>query len=183
MKAFEYAVQVHGATKRKGTSIPYVSHLMAVSALVMENGGDDEQAIAALLHDVIEDGGPKHIEPIRANFGERVLSIVRACSDSESDPENKADWWRRKERYLAHLKDAPVEALLVSCADKVHNATAILEDYRRIGEKLWQRFNAGRDAQLRYYSALAALFAERLPGPLAERLRATVDTLLSEVSR
>lgn len=182
-KAFAYALQVHGAIERKGTTIPYVSHLMAVSALVMEYGGDEDQAIAALLHDAIEDGGPGHIEPIRSEFGERVLSIVRACSDSESEPEDKADSWQRKERYLAHLKDAPVDVLLVSCADKLHNSTTILEDHRRFGEQLWQRFNTKKDEQLRYYTALAAVFAERLPGPISSRLRATVDTLLSEVPR
>src|SRR5690606_28697568 len=137
-----YALALHGRHARKGTRIPYASHLLAVAALVLEDGGDEDYAIAALLHDAIDDQAASPAE-LRARFGERVARIVVACTDNEGDPE--PPWRVRKERYLAHIADAPADVRRVSCADKLHNARAILRDYRTEGEALWSRFNAGRD--------------------------------------
>ena len=156
--AFQFASVLHHAQTRKGTQIPYISHLMAVAALVLESGGDEDQAIAALLHDAVEDqGGLPTLETIRHLFGDRVANTVRECSDSESsDPNDKLPWHRRKQAYLEHLSIASPEALLVSVADKLHNARSILTEYRQIGDAIWSRFNkeASKADQLRYYRAL-----------------------------
>ncbi len=126
--AFQLASGLHHEQRRKGTEIPYISHLMSVAALVLEAGGDEDQAIAALLHDAMEDqGGPPTLETIRRLFGDRVAGIVKECSDSESEhPENKLPWHQRKQAYLAKLTAASPDALLVSVADKLHNARTIL---------------------------------------------------------
>ena len=160
---------LHRAHVRKQTAIPYVSHLLAVTALVLENGGDEEQAIAALLHDAVEDaGGQETLADIRAEFGDRVAGLVAALSDSDVTP--KPPWRARKERYLAHLADAPDEVLLISACDKVHNAGTIVEDLATIGPAVWERFSGGRDGTLWYFDALAATFARRGPQRLAARL-------------
>ena len=141
-EAFRYAHELHGNQKRKGTSIPYISHLMIVSALVIENGGTEDQAIGALLHDAAEDqGGTKTLNEVRRRFGDVVAEIVSDCTDSWT--EEKPDWQPRKEAYLAGLPAKPPRSLLVSLADKTHNAEAILFDYRVLGEALWERFNGG----------------------------------------
>ena len=125
-KALEYATVVHGGQPRKGTSVPYVSHLLAVCALVLEDGGDEDEAIAALLHDAVEDcGGQPRLEDIRWQFGDRVGDIVRACSDTDKTP--KPLWKERKTQYIAHARQASPEARRVSCADKLHNARSILQ--------------------------------------------------------
>src|SRR5215813_1280121 len=145
--ALLYATHVHGGQVRKGTSIPYVAHLLAVAATVLEYGGDEDLAIAALLHDSAEDqGGTARLEDVRNRFGERVAWIVEACSDSLADTakgERKAHWQQRKQAYIAHLQQADEDFLRVSLADKVHNARAILRDLRKpgIGEKIWGRFS------------------------------------------
>lgn len=146
-RALLYATHVHGGQVRKGTSTPYIAHLMAVAATVLEYGGDEDLAIAALLHDSVEDqGGKARLEDVRNRFGERVARIVEACSDSLADTaggERKAHWQERKEAYLAHLRAAGEDILRVSLADKVHNARAILRDLRKpdIGEEIWARFS------------------------------------------
>lgn len=171
--ALTYAAGLHRQQMRKGTDIPYVSHLLAVSALVIENGGDENQAIAGLLHDAAEDqGGAATLAAIRQLFGEDVAAIVADCTDAWGEP--KPPWRARKEAYLAALPQKPPRSLLVSLADKTHNARAILNDYRRIGDALWPRFAGGKDGTLWYYGALAAIFARALPGPLARELTENV---------
>lgn len=167
--AFLFAHSLHRTQVRKGTAIPYISYLMTVSALVIEHGGDEDQAIAALLHDGPEDqGGTATLAEIRGRFGERVAAIIADCTDAWVEP--KPDWRPRKEAYLAHLPEKPKESLLVSLADKTHNAEAILHDYREIGDALWPRFNGGDTGTRWYYSALAQAFAKIMPGRLANRL-------------
>jgi (p)ppGpp synthase/HD superfamily hydrolase len=167
--AFRYAHELHGDQTRKGTPIPYISHLMSVSALVIEHGGDEDQAIAALLHDGPEDqGGKETLEEIRRRFGEKVAGIVADCTDAWVEP--KPEWRTRKETYLAKLPKKPKDTLLVSLADKTHNAEAILFDYRVLGDALWPRFNGGAEGTRWYYSTLAEIFAQHMPGPLSDRL-------------
>ena len=174
-EAAELAFRLHAGQRRKGTSIPYIAHLMAVAALVLEHGGDEDQAIAALLHDAIEDCGPEHEAVIAARFGPRVAGIVRACTDAEVLP--KPPWRARKEAYIAHLDHAPREALLVSACDKLHNARAILADLRAEGPSVFDRFRGGREGTLWYYATLAERFAVLLPGRLARELAAEVAAL------
>ena len=166
------AFQIHADQLRKGTDIPYVSHLLAVAALVLEHGGDEEQACAALLHDAIEDGGAAWEAVIAGRFGSRVAGIVRACTDADTQP--KPPWRARKEAYLAHLETAPPDALLVSAADKLHNARAIAADLRTHGQAVFNRFTAGREGTLWHYGALSAAFLRRLPGALPRELAAAV---------
>lgn len=187
-QALDYARQAHVDDRRKGTDIPYLAHVLSVSAIVLEHGGDEDQAIAALLHDVAEDaGGEARLADITARFGDRVAAIVRHCSDSLcSDPTRKAPWWDRKVAYLLGLEQAPVEAVVVSAADKVHNALALGADYRAHGEALWARFNpdAGRAGQLWYQQRVATVVGDRLdadhPG-LADRLRLAAGALVEAV--
>jgi (p)ppGpp synthase/HD superfamily hydrolase len=168
-EAFRYAHELHGTQKRKGTSIPYISHLMIVSALVIENGGTEDQAIGALLHDAAEDqGGTATLEAVRVRFGDVVAEIVSDCTDAWDDP--KPLWKPRKEAYLATLRAKPPQSLLVSLADKTHNAEAILFDYRVLGEALWDRFNGGAVGTRWYYQSLANIFSEVMPGRLSDRL-------------
>src|SRR3954453_14188516 len=139
-QALATAQRLHGAQKRKGTDIPYVAHLIAVAGLVLEGGGDEDAAVAALLHDAVEDaGGPPTLAAIRAQFGEHVADVVAACSDTDEEP--KPPWRARKQAYLDHLRsdDLPDGALLVSLADKLHNARAIGADLRAHGAALWRR--------------------------------------------
>jgi (p)ppGpp synthase/HD superfamily hydrolase len=156
--ALAYAFQVHQMQMRKGSSIPYVSHLIAVTALVLEDGGDEDEAIAALLHDAVEDhGGLKTLEDIRFRFGDRVASIVDGCSDTYDDP--KPAWWERKNAYLERLMTASPEVLRVSTADKLHNARSLLSDLRRYGENdTWARFNGGKEGTLWYYHQLLNVY-------------------------
>ena len=148
---------------------------MAVAALVIEDGGDEDEAVAALLHDAVEDqGGAPTLALIRERFGTRVADIVEACSDTDETP--KPPWRERKAAHLAHLRDPalPDGAMRVSLADKLHNARAILGDLRA-GRDVFARFNAPREDQAWYYDALATTFAERAPGPMATELRRVVD--------
>lgn len=170
---------MHGGHRRLGTQIPYVAHLMIVAGLVLEDGGDETQAIAALLHDAVEDGGgPAVLDRIGAEFGAEVAAIVRACSDS-LDPGDTRSWRERKASYLAHLPDVVDEATLrVALADKVHNARSIVRDYRAEGHALWERFaNKTLDDQLWYYRALVQFFSTRHLGPLVEDLRRALAEL------
>jgi (p)ppGpp synthase/HD superfamily hydrolase len=182
-RALLYATHVHGGQVRKGTSIPYVAHLLAVAATVLEYGGDEDLAIAALLHDSVEDqGGKARLDDVRNRFGETVARIVEACSDSLADTakgERKAHWQERKENYIAHLREADEDILRVSLADKVHNARAILRDLRKpdIGEKIWSRFSQPKEQTLWYYRSLADTFSKLLPGQLSSELREIVEML------
>ena len=160
-----WAAQLHNGHLRKGTTIPYVSHLFAVASLVLEDGGTEDEAIAALLHDAVEDGKTT-LDAIGERFGAEVAAIVEACSDTVVNP--KPPWRERKERYVAHLYDeaTPAGALRVSAADKVHNARCILADFKAIGDELWSRFNVdaqSADAQLWYYENLVDAFTARRP--------------------
>jgi (p)ppGpp synthase/HD superfamily hydrolase len=177
-RALTEARRLHGGQRRKGTGIPYIAHLMSVAAIVLEDEGSEDEAIAALLHDVIEDVPGEGTEGfIREEFGDRVAEIVLACSDTTT-PEHKPPWRERKQRYLAHLETASPEVLRVSLADKLHNARAILYDLRAIGDALWVRFNAANAAdQLWYYRSLADVFGRRKPGPLADELQRVVDEI------
>jgi len=152
-----FAAQLHANQVRKGGSVPYVSHLLAVTSTVLDNGGDEEEAIAALLHDAIEDqGGKETREKIRQLFGDRVVDIVDGCTDADTLP--KPPWRWRKEKYLAHLRNAPPSVRLVSLADKLHNARSVLADYREMGDQVWERFKGGREGTLWYYHELKDIF-------------------------
>jgi (p)ppGpp synthase/HD superfamily hydrolase len=153
--------------------IAYISHLMTVSALVVEHGGDEDQAIGALLHDAAEDqGGVETLDAIKRRFGDVVAEIVSDCTDSWVEP--KPDWRPRKEAYLAKLPMKPARSLLVSLADKTHNAEAILLDYRAMGDPLWDRFNGGADGTRWYYGALMNVYSNVMPGRLSDRLARAV---------
>jgi (p)ppGpp synthase/HD superfamily hydrolase len=167
--ALAYAAEAHAQQTRKGTDIPYISHLLAVSGLVLEHGGTEDEAIAALLHDAVEDqGGLERLAEIREKFGETVANIVAGCTDDPSG--EKAEWRSRKERYIAHLPDADPSVLLVSCSDKTHNARAIVSDLRALGDALFERFRAGKEGTLWYYRSLADVFLRCGPARLAEEL-------------
>ena len=183
-QAVDYAREAHASQTRKGTSIPYIAHLLGVASLVLDYGGDEDQAIAALLHDAIEDQGEHHESLIRGQFGDRVAGIVLACTDGTQEgktaaqtPEAKrADWEQRKRRYLAHLADARDDALLVSGCDKLHNARAIVADLRAIGPAVFERFTGKREGTLWYYGEIAAVFTQR-GAPMAGELRHVVGAM------
>jgi (p)ppGpp synthase/HD superfamily hydrolase len=175
-EALLFVARRHQSQFRKGTRIPYVAHLLSVAALVLEDGGDEDEAIAALLHDAIEDQGGAHIRvEIVGRFGERIATIVDGCTDADVIP--KPPWRARKAAYIAHIRHAPLPVRRVSLADKVHNARAILFDYRQIGDELWLRFNGGYAGTIWYYRALANAFADTTPGPLSQELVRTVDDI------
>ena len=175
-QALVYACHVHGGQTRKETTIPYIGHLLGVASLVIEDGGDEDEAIAALLHDAVEDqGGKPRLDDIRARFGDRVARIVEGCTDADTVP--KPEWFPRKRCYVRHLRSAPPEVLRVSCADKLHNARAILADYRTLGDALFPRFKGGKDGTLWYYACLVNVFRERRPEGLAEELERVVREL------
>lgn len=183
-EAFKYAAQEHRCQLRKDTTIPYISHLMSVSALVWENGGDEDQAIVGLLHDVIEDADPPSAVPrirkeILEKFGQRVLDLVEGCTDGEQDASGeKAPWKERKETYLAHLRHEPAKLLLVSCCDKLHNTRAILTDLITHGESFFNRFTGKKEGTLWYYRELSNIYQERLPNVVAVReLASVVDAI------
>jgi (p)ppGpp synthase/HD superfamily hydrolase len=172
--ALLYASRLHRDQLRKGTGIPYITHLLAVASIVGENGGTEDEVVAALLHDAPEDrGGEATLDEIRARFGDEVAQIVEGCTDTYEVP--KPPWHERKERYLAHLASAPASVRLVSSADKLHNARAILSDYRLLGEDLWDRFNGGKEGTLWYYRAIVETL--RGGGPIVEELNRVVTDL------
>jgi GTP pyrophosphokinase len=152
--AFLFAAEKHAGQTRKHTRIPYIAHLLSVAALALEAGADEDLAIAALLHDVVEDcGGKPMLDQVRRRFGDRVAHVVEGCTDAYTDP--KPPWRERKQAYLEHLKEADADIRLVSAADKLHNAREILKDYLQAGEAVWQRFTGKREGTLWYYRALA----------------------------
>ena len=174
--ALLYAVHLHATQERKGSGVPYSAHLLGTASIALEYGADEEQAVAALLHDAVEDqGGPEQLETIRCKFGERVAGIVEGCTDSWQEP--KPAWRPRKKAYLQSLAQKDEDTLLVSCADKLYNARAILKDYRQVGEDLWGRFNAGKEGVLWYYRSLSEQYLKYFPGPLAEELNNTVNAI------
>jgi len=174
--ALQYAAQLHVNQVRKGTSVPYVAHLLSVCALVLEDGGDEDQAIAALLHDAVEDqGGKDTYEDIRSRFGDRVAYIVDGCTDTYEVP--KPEWKQRKESYIAHLREASPDILRVSLADKLHNARSILRDLKENGTNTFQRFNGGKDGTLWYYRSLADTFQKKSESAMARELALVVDQM------
>lgn len=184
--ATDYARIAHATQTRKGSGIPYIYHLLGVSSLVIEFGGSENQAIAALLHDVIEDCGESHRLAIRTQFGDEVADIVEACTDGSAESKashqdvasKRADWIRRKLEYLDHLANASPQVLLVSGCDKLHNARAIVQDLEdpSVGVHVFDRFTGGRDGSLGYYHALATLFAAHKM-PMARQLSVTAERM------
>ena len=175
-----WALDLHAKQLRKGTDIPYVSHLMMVTANVLEAGGTETEAIAAILHDAVEDTAAT-VEEVRDRFGDEVAAIVDSCTDADVIP--KPPWKERKLAYIKHLKEAPESVLIVSMSDKLHNSGAILADYRDIGEALWDRFSGGREGTLWYYTELAKVFEGKASGRtrrLAESISRTVKSLVAE---
>ena len=173
-----FAAQLHREQRRKGSNVPYVSHLLAVAALVIEHGGDEDEAIAALLHDAIEDqGGPTARDRILRRFGEPVARIVEGCSDSQTTP--KPPWKERKRAYIAGIGDKSASVRLVSAADKLHNARCILSDYRTLGEEVWRRFEGGREGTLWYYGALVEALIQAGRTPLVDEL----ERVVAEIGR
>lgn len=161
-EAVEFAATAHATAVRKQTEIPYICHPLAVSAYVLEAGGDEDQAIGGLLHDVAEDcGGEPRIEEIRMKFNSRIADIVRGCSDSlEVNREEKAPWRTRKELHIAKLHTASKDVLMVTAADKLHNARAIATDYQNIGDKIWERFNSDAESIRWYYHEILMVLSQ-----------------------
>jgi len=178
IEAFIYALQLHAGQVRKGSQIPYLAHLLGVTALVLEADGDDEIAIAALLHDAVEDqGGFETLLDIQRRFGDRVATIVEGCSDAFTQP--KPPWRKRKESYLAHLKDASPDVLLVSLADKLHNARSIYRDLQEYGIVIFRKFNGGKSGTLWYYNKLVEIFSATDSGYMVEELAEVVEKIKS----
>jgi (p)ppGpp synthase/HD superfamily hydrolase len=174
--ALGYASALHHGQRRKGSGAPYITHPLAVAAIVGQYGGDEDQAIAALLHDVIEDCGVTR-EAIAARYGERVAAIVDACTDTDQQP--KPPWRPRKEAHLAHVRSQPPEVKLVVCADKLHNAQCIATDLRRpsVGHAVWSRFRASRDDVLWYYQSMVEALGHEWAHELHDELRHVVGAM------
>ena len=175
-RAFAFAAEKHAGQTRKASSIPYIAHLMGVASLVLEGGGDEDMAIAALLHDVVEDcGGEPMLKEVRRRFGNRVAKIVDGCTDAYVIP--KPAWRERKDNYIARLKKEPADTRLVSAADKLNNIRSIISDYRAIGESVWSRFSGGREGTLWYYRTLRDVFLERKPNRITRDYVLAVNEL------
>jgi (p)ppGpp synthase/HD superfamily hydrolase len=175
-RAFLFASEKHAGQTRKASSIPYIAHLIGVASLVLEAGGDEDLAIAALLHDVVEDcGGAPMLREVRRRFGSRVAKVVDGCTDADTFP--KPPWKERKENYIRHLKKADADTRLVSAADKLNNVRSILSDYRAIGESIWARFNGGRAGTLWYYRTLRDEFLRHQPNRITRELELAVNEL------
>jgi (p)ppGpp synthase/HD superfamily hydrolase len=174
--AFAYAARLHARQKRKGTNKPYIGHLMSVASIVIAYGGDEEMAIAALLHDVVEDaGGSKRLREIRKKFGKRIARIVDGCTDTDQDP--KPPWLQRKKDYIARVAREAEDTRLVSAADKLSNARDILEDLRADGVSAFERFTGKQEGTLWYYRTLVQVFRKAGTNPLVEELARVVGRL------
>jgi (p)ppGpp synthase/HD superfamily hydrolase len=177
-RAMVLAARLHRDQRRKGSGVPYVSHLLAVCALTLEYGGDEDEAIAALLHDAIEDqGGAVARAEILREFGPRVTEIVDGCTDTDQSP--KPAWRPRKEAYIRHVAEASASVRLVSACDKLHNARSLVMDYRVMGEALWDRFTGRREGTLWYYRAMVNAFRAAGSSELVEEL----DRVVTELER
>jgi (p)ppGpp synthase/HD superfamily hydrolase len=181
-EAVRWASHLHADQSRKGTRIAYVSHLLAVASLVLEDGGTEEEAIAGVLHDVIEDCHVSEAE-IRARFGGLTAEIVVACSEAPGGTRDERDWWERKRAYLDKLEDAhlPDGAWRVTAADKLHNARSILTDLREHGPSVWDRFNSGVADQRKYYVDVARVLRAKHDSVLTRELGRVVDDLVAEI--
>jgi (p)ppGpp synthase/HD superfamily hydrolase len=176
LRAFEFAAEKHQNQTRKASTIPYIAHLMGVASLVLEAGGDEDLAIAALLHDVVEDcGGAPMLKEVRRRFGQRVAKVVEGCTDADTIP--KPPWLERKQSYIRHLKNADADTRLVSAADKLNNVRSIISDYRTIGESVWSRFNGGREGTLWYYRTLRDVFLRHKKNRITRDLELAVNEL------
>jgi (p)ppGpp synthase/HD superfamily hydrolase len=176
IEALTYATELHAKQVRKSSGVPYISHLLGVTSIALEYGANEDEAIAALLHDAIEDqGGAATREEIRRRFGDTVTAIVDGCTDAETIP--KPPWRQRKEAYIATIPQASPSIILVSAADKLHNARSILKDYRTLGETVWERFKGGKDGTLWYYRAVVEAFIAREKTPLIKELERVVAEL------
>ena len=173
-QALALAIEAHNGQFRKETTIPYIAHPMAVASIALEYGADEDQAMAALLHDAVEDGGANYAEIIRSKFGDRVADIVNGCTDGVPDNNGiTPPWKQRKVSYISHLKSASDDVLLVSGSDKLHNARAIVADLQNIGVKVFDRFSSSKEQTLWYYQSLADIFLARNT-PNAKALSETV---------
>jgi (p)ppGpp synthase/HD superfamily hydrolase len=178
--AFRYAHDVHAAQTRKGSAAPYIGHLMGVASIVLDDGGSEDEAIGALLHDAAEDhGGRTRLDDIRSRFGDAVARIVEDCTDSWETP--KRPWVERKQAYIQQARNLPAPSLRVSAADKVHNSYAILRDLRNTGEKVWERFNAGPDDVISYYESLVRAYRESGGSRLVDELDRIVRGIQREM--
>jgi (p)ppGpp synthase/HD superfamily hydrolase len=178
--ALRYARELHGGQARKGAEVPYLAHLLGVASIVLDDGGDEDQAIAGLLHDAAEDhGGRDRLADIQSRFGNAVAQIVEDCTDSWTTP--KDPWIERKTAYVEHARKLPPESLRVSAADKVHNAYAILRDLRNVGEQVWDRFKAKPDDVIWYYEALVRAYRQAGGGRLVEELDRIVRGIQREM--
>jgi len=176
--ALVYATELHADQRRKISGVPYVSHLLRVAGIAIGHGADEDEAIAALLHDAIEDqGGARAREEIRRRFGDRVVEIVDGCTDSDQKP--KPPWRDRKRAYLARLKHASPSVRLVSASDKLDNARSVLISYRWLGESLWEKFAGGRDGLLWYYRSVVEILKQAGANALVDEL----DRVVSELER
>ncbi|MDT5109088.1 MAG: hypothetical protein QOE20_978 [Mycobacterium sp.] len=182
-EALAYVAHLHRTQLRKGGDIPYLGHLLSVSSLVIEGGGTETQAIAGLLHDAVEDqGGAPILAEIRTKFGDDVAAIVDQCSDTDVVP--KPPWKARKEAYIAHLDTASDDTILVSLADKLDNARALLRDYRIVGAELWQRFSVNDPKEhLWYYRSLLEVFKDRNQTWLVDELDRVITTLEESITQ
>jgi GTP pyrophosphokinase len=175
--ALALAIQAHEGQVRKGTKIPYIAHPMAVSAIALDFGATEDQAVAALLHDAIEDGGNKYANIIKAQFGEHIHNLVQGCTDGTPNQQGqKEPWLERKTAYLRHLEEASDEVLLVSCSDKLHNARAIVSDLINEGPSVFERFSSTPEQTLWYYRQLANVFTNRKTPP-AKALESAVSQM------
>lgn len=187
--AFDFAAREHQHQIRKSTDIPYISHLMSVSALILENGGDEYQAIAGLLHDVIEDAKPSSRIPVVRTeiaklFGSKVSEIVEACTDGLPDTNGlKPPWKPRKEAYILSLEGKTSDTLLVSCCDKLHNARAILSDLKTVGVSVFNRFSATTEETIWYYESLSKLFLNKLQNKKGEIAARELNDTVKEIKR
>lgn len=176
--AVQFAMAEFRSIRRKGTEIPYLTHLLQVMVLVGEYGGDEDQMIGAVLHDWLEDIEGANVEMLNVRFGDRVAGYVKGLSDSDTHP--KPPWRQRKEAYIAHLAAEPAELKLISCADKLHNCMCIRRDHAEIGPRIWSRFTGGRVGTLWYYDAVTTALGTGWDHALQRRLRQEVDGLLTD---
>ncbi|QLE57759.1 HD domain-containing protein [Nostoc sp. TCL26-01] len=175
-QALVYATELHANQVRKGSGVPYIAHLLGVASIALEYGANEDEAIAALLHDAVEDqGGAATRAEIRRRFGESVTAIVDGCTDTDSTP--KPPWQQRKEAYIAHIAHASPSVLLVSAADKLYNAQSILKDYRLVGESLWDRFQGGKAGTLWYYRSLVDAYHKIGTRPIFAELARVVTQI------
>ena len=177
-RAFAYAASIHGGKLRKKTRIPDLGHVLGVTAIALEYGADETEAIAALLHDAVEDaGGKKRLLDIQRKFGPKVAKIVEGCTDSLA--ERKPPWLERKKKYVAHVRSAPIPTKLVSAADKLQNVRSLLRNYHEEGDQLWRRYASGKEGALWYYRALVRAFTGKRIKPLVRE----IDRALAELEK